>query len=437
MVFVLWEVDIHTDTTTSNGNVEISHILEREAVRLRPEYEALKQRIRSQAGIHQDETSWKVQKEGQGQWAWVLTGTETDEVVFTFGRSRGKGVAKELTGDSSAIGITDGLPLYQNIFNENHQLCWAHPHRKFRDLAQSKAFSKDIHQHCVAVYQNFKVLYQSLRTALKQPFDISRNKQIRSKLMEQFSTFLQPHERDPSYLARIKKTLLETREQYFTCLLHENIPPDNNKAERMLRPLVIKRKTSFGSKTQKGADIFSILASVFYSTFHTRKSDFWKTLLGVVLKMTNVIDTMIAQCERRRRMSAAQSDFTLAKSHHAVEIFLPARDNFCKDGLLPLYKLHFLWWRKDIVRAIQVGIMRDDDMPSIFCPQADHDIVCVVMDHEDRRHLVSSGNDTKRAQAFADVVPGRHWRIVDFSCLKKFLPKQQVQEYGPVTAIAA
>ena len=32
----------------------------------------------------------------------------------------------------------------------------------------------------------------------------------------------------------------------------------NNKAERALRPLVIKRKLSYGSKTQKGADVISI-----------------------------------------------------------------------------------------------------------------------------------------------------------------------------------
>ena len=36
----------------------------------------------------------------------------------------------------------------------------------------------------------------------------------------------------------------------------------NNKAERALRPLVIKRKLSYGSKTQKGADVISILLSV-------------------------------------------------------------------------------------------------------------------------------------------------------------------------------
>lgn len=44
---------------------EIIHILECEASILRPEYEALKDRIRAQKGVHYDETSWKVQNREQ------------------------------------------------------------------------------------------------------------------------------------------------------------------------------------------------------------------------------------------------------------------------------------------------------------------------------------------------------------------------------------
>jgi len=40
---------------------------------------------------------------------------------------------------------------------------------------------------------------------------------------------------------------------------------DNNKAERKIRKVVLKRKKSFGSRSQKGADTLSILYSVIFT----------------------------------------------------------------------------------------------------------------------------------------------------------------------------
>ena len=56
---------------------EISHILEKEAAALRFEYDALSGRINTQAGIHEDETSWPVQREERGNYGWVSTECST------------------------------------------------------------------------------------------------------------------------------------------------------------------------------------------------------------------------------------------------------------------------------------------------------------------------------------------------------------------------
>jgi hypothetical protein len=55
----------------------------------------------------------------------------------------------------------------------------------------------------------------------------------------------------------------------------EGIPMDNNKAERGLRPLVIKRKISFGSKTGKGAENLGILFSVLMSLWWKQPPNFF------------------------------------------------------------------------------------------------------------------------------------------------------------------
>ena len=113
---------------------EIGNILQTEADNLRPEYQTLKESILSQTGAHFDETSWKVQKEEQGKFAWVATGTDNFDTVFSLGKSRGKGNIADLGIPN--VGISDDYGAYRNEF-EKHQLCWAHPQRKLRDMAES------------------------------------------------------------------------------------------------------------------------------------------------------------------------------------------------------------------------------------------------------------------------------------------------------------
>lgn len=237
---------------------EIGNILEEEALSLRPEYQALKESVLNQSGTHYDETSWPVQKEEQGRFAWVTTGTENNDTVFSLGRSRGKGNIDEI--GKANLGITDDYGAYKNSFNE-HQLCWAHPHRKIRDLAESQEFEEEKKNQILKTYEQFSELYQDIRKKIGGEFSMYQ----RRIWQDLFSKICKPNILDPVPLQRIKESLRRNREKYFTFLDHPGIPIDNNKAERALRHLVIKRRTSFGSKTQRGAETTSILASVILS----------------------------------------------------------------------------------------------------------------------------------------------------------------------------
>jgi transposase len=247
---------------------EIAKILKREALRLRPEYEHLKETIRSQPAAHYDETSWKVQEETQGNYAWVMASASSPEVAFICGQSRGKGVAEQLKGNADHIGISDGYGVYRDLFGEGkHQLCWAHPHRKFRDLTESKSLTEEKRKLCIKMYEDFSKLYADVRETLKMPFEKEKRNALRKKFLKRLDRMAEPNENDPKKLATLKESLRKNREAYFVCLVSENVPCDNNQAERAIRPLVLKRKNSLGSKTQRGAEVFSVLASVWYSLF--------------------------------------------------------------------------------------------------------------------------------------------------------------------------
>ena len=237
---------------------EIGNILQTEADNLRPEYQALKQSVLTQTGTHYDETGWKVQKEEQGKFAWVATGTDNNDTVFSLGRSRGKGNIEDI--GKGKIGISDDYGAYKNSFVE-HQLCFAHPHRKLRDMAESGEIPEEKRAHCKSAYAQFGKLYKNIRHSLGK----SVSSYAQRKYKTDFDSVSESHALDPTSLSKIKTALRKNREKYFTFLRHPGIPVDNNKAERALRHLVIKRRTSFGSKTQRGAETTSILASIILS----------------------------------------------------------------------------------------------------------------------------------------------------------------------------
>lgn len=262
------------DIQISDG--EISNILRKQAKALLPQYHKLKANIRAGPASNYDETGWKVQEEYQGRYAWVMAGANTTDTVFRLGQSRGKGNAEKLKGRAhNQVGITDDYGAYRNLF-KYHQLCWAHPIRKLRDLTNSDQLSINKHQQCQKAYQALAELHQSLKIILEQPFNAEERQMIKQGMIKQLIKITKPCPNEPVKLINIKQGLLKNQEKYFTCLLHQGIPTTNNRAERALRHLVLKRKISFGSKTQKGAWTMSVLCSVLLSLWWSKPDNFFR-----------------------------------------------------------------------------------------------------------------------------------------------------------------
>ena len=58
------------------------------------------------------------------------------------------------------------------------------------------------------------------------------------------------------------KLLLRHRDELFQFVLHEDVSADNNLAERSLRPLVVARKISGGTRSASGTATRMVLASL-------------------------------------------------------------------------------------------------------------------------------------------------------------------------------
>jgi len=240
---------------------EIAKILEKEGSRMRPEYERLKARIRGEPSVHLDETGWNVfVGDGYRRYAWTMVGGASSEAAFVLGKTRGKGNANDLLCDSTSVVVSDDYAAYRNL-NNPHQLCCAHILRKLRDLARSFEVTGETHDHCAFAYKTFAAIYADIEEARTSSNPAASHEVLHERLRA-FST---SHSRDPAKLVRIKKQVSERAKNYLICLLHPSVASDNNAAERSLRHLVLKRKISFGSLSQKTADTLAVLLSVLLS----------------------------------------------------------------------------------------------------------------------------------------------------------------------------
>lgn len=261
----LLQADLRDTFGIEVSDGEIAVILERQSVQLLPEYHAINKRIRGSPARHCDETPWDVQKEEQGNYAWVKTASDSPDTIFLLGRSRGKGNAKELC-DTEQITVTDDYGAY-DFLRGLQALCWAHPKRKFQDLAESNALSTEKREHCEAFYTSFCKILRDVKVVATSAYDEKKRTKAAIRFRKSITTLCIPNANDPEKLSTLKTTFLERTEAYLTCVLHPDVPFTNNKAEQALRSLVIKRKLSFGSKTQKGADIMGVLFSVSLTTW--------------------------------------------------------------------------------------------------------------------------------------------------------------------------
>lgn len=241
---------------------EISAILQSEGHLLRPTEGVLLASIQKEESHHMDESRYDVR--GETRYVWNMTGGTSNDTVYRVGVSRGKGIAEELRGDSEGVLVSDDYGAYRTL-TSNHQLCYAHLVRKFRDLAESGEFVDGAHEHLVATYRRLASLYRNVVLACQSPTP----EHSRDTLVDTFQSLATPDTHDPPPLVRLKKTLMKNIPLYLTCLRFPSIARTNNSAERALRHIVLKPKNSFGVKSGRGATAMGTLFSVLL-TLHRR-----------------------------------------------------------------------------------------------------------------------------------------------------------------------
>lgn len=262
--------------TVSDG--EIANALQKLHQTWLPAYEQLKADIRAAPAVHADETPWAIQQNDGLGYAWSLSDASSQRVCFSLENSRGAIHARNLFGTQfTGVRISDDYGAYRALPG-TQQLCWVHLYRAIRDLRYNDNLPEDQLPNVTWWYEQFAGIYQELRTCLEQPYDQAARTAQADGLWQRLQLLLPASTTEPVKLTRLKAQLTRAGQaKLFACLIY-NTPCDNNRAERDLRQLVLKRKRSFGSQTEKGAQALATILSVCTTTWRIQPQSYFQTL---------------------------------------------------------------------------------------------------------------------------------------------------------------
>ena len=251
---------------------EIANMLHIQHEAWLPDYHQLQDSIRASPVVHADETSWSIQELQGHSYAWDMCQAGGPKVCFAFENSRGALHARSLFGSRfNGVRISDDYGVYRSPdLPGQQQLCWVHLYRVIRDLRYNSELPDDQAPNVRWWYEQFAQLYQQLRSWLQEPYDaVVRTNQAAElwRAVQALAVQTAPAVGEPQRLTRLKAQLKRAgQDRLFTCLTSDT-PCNNNRAERDLRQLVLKRKRSFGSKTQRGAQALATVLSLCTTTW--------------------------------------------------------------------------------------------------------------------------------------------------------------------------
>jgi len=221
---------------------------------LGPKYQQILDKIRAAPVKHADETGWRI----NGINSWVWTFLTKDEVYLAIEESRGKGVPQDKLAGShqNDVLVRDDYPAYQKL-PLKQQSCWAHLLRKTKDETEGENASDEVKQ----LYQQLKRMFALLKKTIDKPYQESTRSSLYQKMQKEIATLIRT-----DYLSkdtqRIQTRIRNQSDNLLTALLYRDVPLTNNLAERSLRPLVITRKMTGGSRSHQGAKTHAVNLSV-------------------------------------------------------------------------------------------------------------------------------------------------------------------------------
>jgi transposase len=221
----------------------------------------LKRQMQRSKVVHADETGWR--EDGQNGYIWSFS-TPGEEAVryYEYDASRGQAVVKRILDDKFHGHLVSDFYAGYNDYAGPQQRCWIHLLRDLHELKEKHGEEVAVVEWAQAVRKLYDEAQEWLKTT-RAPTQEQREKKYVQLVGQAHHLGLQ-HARMKEHPCRaLSKRLLRHEDELFQFVLIEGLSADNNLAERSIRPLVVIRRISGGSRSDEGTKTRMALASLF------------------------------------------------------------------------------------------------------------------------------------------------------------------------------
>jgi transposase len=225
------------------------------------------------AVLHADETGWRVG--GRSCWLWCFT--SQDCVYYLIDRCRGSPLLQKFFRKYFAgTLVSDFWGAYNAVACARRQKCLVHLLRELKTV-----------DHYHRPEGDWKGFARRLRRLIRDGIRLrsrrlsARKRALCRQRLEQRLQKLIACPWQNRHARRLVKRLRRHAAELFTFIEHPEVPFDNNHAERMIRPAVILRKTSYANGSQDGADTQAVLMSI-YRTLKQRGHHPLQTIVDAI-----------------------------------------------------------------------------------------------------------------------------------------------------------
>lgn len=253
-------VDLH-DFRISEGEI-VAQLKEAKSL-FGKDFQAITELIKTARVVHADETGWRM--DGRNWWLWVFV-TEKG-IRYVLEESRGGGVPRAVLGEKQdRVIVSDGYAVYTKLPGDQQQ-CWVHLLRKAKEVSPY-------------LHTDLTALYLELGRELTKPV----KRRDPPRIVRELDAIIRKRYEEP-FAVKVQARIQRHRDQLLTCLRYRGVLPENNTAERALRPQVVMRKIFGGSRSVAGARAHEVNTSVIETKLRERpQASFFQVILPLLEK---------------------------------------------------------------------------------------------------------------------------------------------------------
>jgi transposase len=256
--------------------VEIGHRISKQTAGA---LQALKDEIRASPACQADETSWR--EDGKNGYVWSVN-TPTIR-YYEYHQSRGGKIVKELVGENYEGVLGSDFYAGYNAHLGLHQRCWVHFLRDVHELKKRHPNNQDLliwAKEIKDIYDR-AVAYTGPDPALP-PTKAEAARRVQQHAFEQeLWAVCSPYAHTTTPMHTLCERVERFLPELFVFVAIPGVPAHNNLAERSVRPLVIARKISGGTRSPQGSQTRMALFSLF-STWIAQGLDPFETCLSLL-----------------------------------------------------------------------------------------------------------------------------------------------------------